>query len=197
MTWLHIICKKMIFFSTIGDLVMSTETTIKENISREMDKFELELATATEAEIRTLQEQAPKCDLYHERIQQLEELMQKTNDKIAELEAKHLHYDTKSNSSTHAKATAVPSQPAPINESAPASFQPFPRPTTVNQPDDNGPDPKVANTSLIDYQQGMLKLRNIRIIAAHRGPDAFWRYTAVTIHNTVVNDLKAEFMTNI
>ena len=62
---------------------------------------------------------------------------------------------------------------------------------------DNGNKPGILQNSLIDYHRGLLRLNNIRVIDSYMGDDGIWRYTAVTPSNTIVNDVRAEDMTNI
>ena len=76
-------------------------------------------------------------------------------------------------------------------------FQSPPKVTSSLQPPDVGHEPKVPISALVDYQRGVLKLHDIRVIDAYRDNMNTWRYTAVTLSNTIVKDLLHTHMTNI
>ena len=86
----------------------------------------------------------------------------------------------------------------PSTDNTAPMFQSPPRPNnSSNMNPDAGPTPQVSTASLVDYQRGVLKLTNIRILEAYQDSSSTWRYTAVTLNNTVVKDLQRMHMSNI
>ena len=131
--------------------------------------------------------------------QKLKEIETKALTVTKGLEAKitQLELKLKVRDYTQHRKIAKPDEVPEDNKNA--MFQ-SPPPKATNspfQPTDNSDRPLVPVNTLFDYQQGLLKLHNIRTISSHRGTDDIWRYTAVTASNTLVNDLKRVHMTNI
>ena len=85
----------------------------------------------------------------------------------------------------------MPKNPTTIFEPPPPTHQ------DALMPVNNKNTPTVPINTLFDYQQGTLKLHNIRTINSYLGPDNTWWYTAVTASNIMVNDIQRIHMNNI
>ena len=205
--------RRMKFFDTIGELVTKTEETVKSVIEKEKLDFEEHLAETSEQELQALHSNAPEemmnnllnriITLEEDQKEQLKfseekqtesnELIQHLQTKISTMEATINKINIKSRINQHLPNNNNNNDTS--NSNAPTSFQPRPQPN--NYPIDDGDNPRIKPNTLLDYQRGMLRLTNIRTIQSYRAPDTIWKYTCVTVSNTMVHDIEAAYMTNI
>ena len=193
-----------------NDLV-SDFNAIKKNITDDLDNvkeaYETDIATITESELTALHEQSPEATIktLMDRIDRLESNQQsyhnpstmtqlhtidQQNTKIKILEQKIDAMANRNNNPTLQKSNN------PVTPTPSTMFQSVPSQNHY-LPTDNDKDPRIQINSLVNYQQGLLRLTNIRTIDAYMGPDGMWRYTAVTESNTMINDIQAAHMSII
>ena len=197
----------------ITEMITQAEETVVENLGNTMDKFESDITNLTQSELEALHKEGPEevmNDILN-RVTKLEQgppQVQRNNDDfktiIEQLQNQVKTLQQQVNALQSSRAPSPPTQDTPDQEvhqqqqpNPRRMFQPPPpRTNDMNQIDD-GQHPSIPISALIDYQQGVMKLHNIRILDAYKGANNTWRYIAVTINNTIVKDLSMMHMTNI
>ena len=187
--------RKMKFFDAIGELVTKTETTITNKITKKLEEFEDAVAEVTAQEVQALHEQSPEAvisDLLN-RIANMEQQMATIHSRVDTtlLEQRIQSLERKLDDASVAQRTNLESD-----------HFPHPATSTQEQPNSTSQPEQVTEQmlpihTLVDYQRGMLRQRDVRLIESYPNDDGTWIYLGVTTTNILINDIRREHVSNI